>query len=570
MAIKNAEPKDLEQLKEKVLEAENGRFRALPGGLGLIQRVLLYSIPVLGILYISSIYTYLGWNVYSEQYVGLFMTLVFVTTFLSTPASIRSPRNRLPWYDALLAVLALPSGLYITLFYPTIIFSLGKLSLERAVLGAVAILLILEGVRRFAGWIFVAVIGIFIIYGRYADLIPGTMQGSGTSWKRLITYLYIDPNSILGQMTLAAGIALAFIIFGNVLTAFGGANHLGNLAIAVLGRFRGGSAKAAVGMSSLIGMISGGATTNAMITGSVTIPLMLKAGYSPVYSGAVEAVAASGGGIMPPVMGIVAFMIAENLRIPYVDVAIAAIVPALLFYIALFVQVDMEAGKKGFLGIPQPEISKARAALREGWVIIPCLGILIYTLMVLRLDPTKAGIITAFVSVPLLMMSKSGRGRYLHRFLSVLEGSGKMLMNIGSVIAGAGVIIGVSSTSGLGFNIAYALTSISNNNLFLLLLLAAVGSVILGMGMPSVPAYALVATLIAPALVELGVLPIAAHMFIFYFATVSSWTPPVAIACFATAAITGANPNRIGWVAMRLGILAYIVPFLFVYSPSLS
>ena len=193
MAIKNAEPKDLEQLKEKVLEAENGRFRALPGGLGLIQRVLLYSIPVLGILYISSIYTYLGWNVYSEQYVGLFMTLVFVTTFLSTPASIRSPRNRLPWYDALLAVLALPSGLYITLFYPTIIFSLGKLSLERAVLGAVAILLILEGVRRFAGWIFVAVIGIFIIYGRYADLIPGTMQGSGTSWKRLITYLYMIP-----------------------------------------------------------------------------------------------------------------------------------------------------------------------------------------------------------------------------------------------------------------------------------------------------------------------------------------------------------------------------------------
>lgn len=565
MEIKNAKPKDLEEL----IEVESGRYRKLSGLLGLLQRGLLIVIPILGILYISGINTYIGLGVYTEQYVGLFMTLVFVATFLSTPATKRASRIHLPWYDALLAVLALPSGLYITWNYAEIVFHLGEMTLDRTVLGALTILLILEGVRRFAGWILVGVICFFILYGRFAGYFPGTMEGISTPWERLVNYLYVDPNSILGQMTLAAGIALAFIFFGECLTAFGGANHLGNIAIAALGRFRGGSAKASVGMSSLIGMITGGAVNNAIISGKVTIPLMTKSGYSLPFAGAVEAVASSGGAIMPPVMGIIAFMIADNLGIPYAEVAIAALVPAVLFYLTLFVQVDLEAGKKGFKSIPKEDVAKASAALREGWVIIPCLAILIYTLMVLRLDPSIAGVISGFAAIPFLVMTKSGRGNILERIVASFENTGKTLMSMSALIAGAGIIVGIAAVSGLGFNIAYALTSLSHDNLFVLLLLAAVSSVILGMGMPSVPAYALVATLIAPALVKLGILPIAAHLFIFYFANVANWTPPVALACFACSAITGVNPNRIGWIAMRLGILAYIVPFLFVYSPAL-
>ena len=568
MATKDADLKDLDQVQE-VLEVETGRFRKLPGLLGRLQRGVLILIPLLGILYISNISTYLGLAFYTEQYVGLFITLCLMLTFLSTPATKRASRSHLPWYDALLAVLALPSGLYITVRYAYIVFHLGDISIERTVLGTITILLILEGVRRFAGLVLVGVICCFILYGRYADLFPGSLQGIGTPWKRLVTFLYIDPNSILGQMTLAAGIALAFIFFGECLTAFGGANHLGNLAITVLGRFRGGSAKASVGMSSLVGMITGGAVNNAIITGQVTIPLMTKAGYNLTYAGAVEAVASSGGAIMPPVMGIIAFMIAENLAMPYADVALAAIVPAVLFYVALFIQVDLDAGKKGFKRVPKDEVSKARAALREGWVILPCLAILIYTLMVVRMDPSKAGVISGFISIPFLMLTKAGRGKYLQHFVDAFANTGKTLLSMSALIAGAGIIVGISAASGLGFNITYALTSISQNNLFLLLILAAIVSVILGMGMPAVPAYALVATLVAPALVKLGILPIAAHLFIFYFATVSNWTPPVALACFACSAITGANPNKIGWIAMRLGILAYIVPFLFVYSPAL-
>ncbi len=565
----NSASKDYTEQKKHVTKTDNVVFRTLPGILGLLQRFLLCLVPVLGILFITGIHTYLGWGLYTEQYVGLFITLVFVTAFLCTPASHKAPRNYLPWYDALLAILSLPIGLYLTFFYPQIVFRLGELSLARDILGVLMIFLILEGVRRFAGWIFVIVISTFILYGRYADIFPGALQGIGTPWARLIDFIYVDPNSILGQMTLASGLALAFIFFGNVLTSFQGAKHLGNLAIASLGGLRGGSAKAAVGMSSLIGSVSGGCTTNAMISGTVTIPLMTKAGYKPVYAAAVESVAASGGAIMPPVMGIVAFMIAENLGMPYSEVAFAAIIPALLFYVALFIQVDLEAGKKGFLGIPRAEISKARAALREGWAIIPCLGILIYTLMIIRLNPTFAGIISGFISILFLIMAKSGRGNFIQRFVATLEGTGRMLMIISALIAGAGIIIGVASVSGLGFNIAYALTCLSGNNLLILLVIAAVASIVLGMGMPPIPAYALVGTLIAPALVKLGVLPIAAHLFIFYFATVANWTPPVALACFATSALTGANPNHIGLISMRLGILAYIVPFLFVYSPAL-
>lgn len=558
-------PKELEEL----VEAESGRYRALPGWLGLLQRGLLIVIPILGILYISGIESYLGWGVYTEQYVGVFMTLVLIATFISTPATKQASRMHLPWYDALLAMLTLPSCLYITFNYAKIVFNLGELTSARIVFAAFTVLLILEGVRRFAGWVLVSVICFFILYGRFAGYFPGTLKGMSTQWDNLLNFLYVDPNSILGQMTLAAGIALAFIFFGECLTAFGGANHLGNIAIAALGRFRGGSAKASVGMSSLVGMITGGAVNNAIISGKITIPLMTRSGYSLPFAGAVEAVASSGGAIMPPVMGIIAFMIAENLSIPYAEVALAALVPAILFYLTLFVQVDLEAGKNGFTSLPKEEVSKASAALRFSWVVIPCLAVLIYTLMIARMDPSLAGVISGFFAIPFLVMTKSGRGNILGRIVDAFENTGKTLMSMSSMIAGAGIIVGISAVSGLGFNIAYTLTSVSNENLFLLLVLAAICSVILGMGMPAVPAYALVATLVAPALVELGITPLAAHLFIFYFANVSNWTPPVAVACFACSAITGVSPNKIGWIAMRLGILAYIVPFLFVYSPAL-
>ncbi|MCL5960518.1 MAG: TRAP transporter fused permease subunit [Chloroflexi bacterium] len=569
MDLESMQAKDLEAKKQELIEAEEGPFRALPGAVGVLQRVLLCTIPVLGIIFIAGFHTYLGLMVYTEQYIGVFMTLIFVGAFISTPATKRAPRNRVPWYDVILALAGLPVGLYLMLYYPQIAMRLGELSLERTILGGLTILLILEALRRFVGWFLVIVVAMIVIYGRFADLFPGTLHGLPTSWDRLFAYLYLDPNSMLNLVALASGIALAFIFFGQVLTGFGGGAQLTELAVLAFGRFRGGPAKAAVVGSSLVGTISGGAVTNVMITGSVTIPLMIRTGYRPAMAGAVESVASSGGQIMPPVMGIAAFLIAENLGVPYADVALAAFIPAVLFYLACFVQVDLQAGKEGMKSIPKSMIPKSGPVLRNAWTIFPCLAILVYTLMVIRLDPSTAGVVSGFASVPFLVMAKAGRGHYLRRILSVLEGTGKMMMNIGIIMAGAGVIVGVAGVSGFGFNLAYTLTTLGKGNTLLLLVLAAIVSVILGMGMPSVPAYALVATLVAPALVQMGILPMAAHLFIFYFAIVSNWTPPVALACFAASVISGANPNKIGYIAMRLGILPCIVPFLFVYSPAL-
>ncbi len=569
MATKNAGMKNQEKIKERLIETEEGRFRVLSGYLGLFQRVLLCSVPIVGILFMMNIHMYFGWYFYTEQYIGLFITLILVGTFISTPATRRSPRNRLPWYDALLALAGLPAGLYLTFYYPELAMRLGSLSPDRAILGAITILLVLEAIRRYAGWVLVIVISIFILYGRYANLFPGTLHGRATSWERLASYLYLDPNSMLNLIAIAAGIALAFILFGQVLISFGGGKHLTDIALLGFGRFRGGPAKAAVVGSSLLGTLSGGAISNVLISGSVTIPMMIRTGYKPAMAGAVESIASSGGNLMPPVMGAVAFLMAENLEVPYAEVAIAALVPAVLFYLVCFVQVDLQAGKEGLRGLDKSEILKRHEVLREAWVVIPCLGILIYTLLIIRLTPSTAGIITAFASVPILLMAKSARVNFMPRILATLEGTGKMLMNIGTIIAGAGIIVGIANISGFGFNLAYTLSIVGEGNLLLLLILAALTSMILGMGMPALPAYALLATLVAPALVQLGVVPMAAHLFILYFAMVSNWTPPIALACFAASTISGANPNRIGLIAVRLGILAYIIPFLFVYSPAL-
>lgn len=552
-----------------MIESDEGPYRILTGPLGVLQRIILCAIPVLGILFIAGIHTYLGWMVYTEQYIGLFMALVLVGAFLCAPATKRASRKHLPWYDALLALVSLPAGLYLTIKYPEIAVSLGKLSPERYFLGALTILLLLEAVRRYIGWALVICVAVFIAYGRWAQLFPGPLQGASADWNRLFTYLYLDPNSMLDQIALAATIALAFLFFGQVLMAFGGGAHLTDLALLAFGRFRGGAAKAAVVGSSLAGTITGGPVVNVMMTGSVTIPLMIKTGYKPAWAGAVESVASSGGQIMPPVMGIAAFLMAEYLGVSYAEVALAAFVPALLFYLACFIQVDLEAGKLGMRGVPRSMFPDAKSVIRNGWTIFPCLGILVYTLMVIHLNAATAGVVSAFASVPFLLMTRAGRGWFWRRVLGMLETTGRMAVNLGVLIAASGILVGVTGISGLGFNLAYTLTTFGKDNLLGMLVLAAIASFILGTGLPTVPAYVLVATLVAPALEELGILPMAAHLFLFYFAIVSNWTPPVAPACFAASVLSGANSDRIGWIAMRMGILAYVVPFLFVYSPAL-
>jgi TRAP transporter 4TM/12TM fusion protein len=368
---------------------------------------------------------------------------------------------------------------------------------------------------------------------------------------------------------LAATIGVAFILFGSIFITFGAARIFTDFALAIMGRFRGGSAKVAIIASSLVGTMAGGAVANVMITGPVTIPMMKRSGYPPEHAAATEACSSTGGQIMPPVMGIAAFLIAQMLEIPYLTVALAALIPAVLYYLALLLQVDLEAGKRGTRGLTRPEIPSLRSIIGKVWIFLGPLAILIYTLFILRLPPSRSGVVSAFITLGLMLLLKENRQRFLSKTLTALENTSKSLMDITAILAGAGFVVGALTVSGLAFTLGFALADMASGSLILLLLLAAAASLVLGMGMPTPPAYILVATLVAPGIIAAGMDRLPVHLFVFYFAMVSNFTPPVAIAAFAAAGIAGAGAIRSGFLAMRLGILAYIVPFLFIFSPTL-
>ncbi|SDJ08144.1 TRAP transporter permease [Alteribacillus bidgolensis] len=555
--------------KVNVKDQETGRFRQLEGASLIIWQAILFLIPVFGILYVMSVYQWFGIALFLEQYTGLFLGLILAGVFLGAPGYAKASRTTIPWFDWMLAAAGLAAGLYISIFYPTIVVEFGYVTTDRIIFSVLGIIFILEALRRLFGWSLVLVVVAFFVYAFFPSVFPGMLQGERGSLDQLFNYLYLDSSSLLYMLNIASTIALAFIFFGQILLKFGGGDIFNNLAFSIFGRFRGGPAKASVVGSSFVGSVSGGPVSNVMLTGSMTIPLMIKNGYSRKQAGAIESVSSTGGMIMPPVMGIAAFIVAETLGVPYAEVMVAAIVPAFLYYLCLFMQVDLEAAKKGILGMKKEDLPQLKKVLATGWVIIPIFGALLYFLFIAGFTPTMSGVYTAFLAFPILLIQKAQRERIFSKLIEAFIETGKNLLNIGVILAAAGLVIGIVGITGLGFNLALTLIEIGQSNLVILLLTSAFVSIILGMGMPAVAAYALVATLIAPALVELGIHPMAAHLFVFYFANMSNFTPPIAVASFAAATIAKANPYKIGFSAMRFGVAGLFIPFLFVYSPDI-
>lgn len=547
-----------------------GLRRRRPDGIaGVIVETLLVATPVIGLMFIFNLHTTLNIRLFEEQWIGLFAGIMLALSFLVLPATANSPLDRVPWYDWVGAVLAISTGVYITAYYPSISALLGWVSWDRVLFGTISILATLEAVRRSTGLILVVVIVVFLAYGLLAPYMPGALRGDATGTADYINYLYLDGNNGLGILRIAATIALAFLLFGQVLAKFGGSEAINDLAFALFGTRRGGPAKAAIMGSSLVGTMTGGAAINVMVTGVISIPLMIRTGYRPVVAGAVEAVASTGGGIMPPVMGIAAFMIAETLAIPYGEVVIAALIPALLYYLGIFAQVDLAAARLGLKGLPKSELPSLSSAIRKGWVVILPIAALFYLLGILGHEPSFAGGLVAIFAVPLFLIHRENRSGLISRLWETLSDTSFNLITITVVLGGAGLIVGVTNITGLGFNMALSLSQVGEFGSFPLLVASAIVCIILGMGMPSVAAYALVAILVAPALENLGIHPLAAHLFIFYFASISSFTPPIALACFAAASICGGNAHHIGIHSVRLGIAAILAPFVFVYAPTL-
>lgn len=545
------------------------RFIKHKGVLGIIEKVLLICIPINGIIAIVDLFLYFGKSVWVEQYMAVFLSLILTLFPLLVPAKKEGLHEKVPWYDVLLSILGFIVGLYVVIFYPDIVSTSGLTPLDRTIIGSIAIFLILEGCRRLIGWSLVGVVSIFILYAHFSYLLPEPLYSSGVPWIRLANYLFLDPGALLGvPIKITGTVVLSFILFGQIFFTTGGGSFLTDGALSIMGRYRGGAAKMAVLSSMAFGTISGSAVGNVVTTGTFTIPLMKKIGYPSYFAGAIEATASTGGQIMPPVMGVTAFLMAELLNIPYAEVALSAVLPAILYYLGVFVQVDLEAAKRGLKGLPSNTLPSFRKVMSEGWVFIVPLVILVYTLFILSIEPDKAGLYSVVSALIVCLIRKTSIIK-LKTFFTILQNVGESLIEIGVITGAAGLIIGIMSLSGLGFSFSLALTELARGNYFILLLLSATGASILGMGMPVLASYILVVPLVAPALTSLGMPPISAHMFVFYYAVLSFLTPPVCLSVYAASSIANSKLMPTALQALRLGIAAYIVPFIFAYHPAL-
>ncbi len=389
-------------------------------------------------------------------------------------------------------------------------------------------------------------------------------------WDRLVQYVAFDPSAVFSApLTIGATVIVLFVFFGNVLFLAGGGAFFTDLALALTGRARGGSAKIAVVGSALFGSISGSAVSNVVTTGVVTIPLMQRGGYRARDAGAIEAVASTGGQLAPPILGAAAFLMAEFLEIPYMDVVAAATLPALIYYVALFIQVDLMAARDGIAAADE-DIRPTREVLAQGWHLLLPFVVLFGALFWRKWSPEDAAMLSALVILIAGALRPYGDSRVSFRgLIAACVDTGTAMVALILIVAAAGMVIGVLNATGLGFALSLILVQAVGSNVILLVLIAALICIVLGMGMPTSGVYVLLATLVAPSLVQAGIDRVAAHLFILYFGMMSMITPPIALAAFAASTISGAPPMATGVAAMRLGWSAFVLPFLFVASPAL-
>ncbi len=547
------------------------RYRQFKGPLELLVRVVVTILPLYCFIFLLKIPDFFGINLFSGQFYGGFLAFLLFLLFLLTPATEKSPRDSVPWYDVILAIIGFVGGAYIFLFYPVIAFQrMYQATPFEVALGLATMVLILEMVRRLFGWLLIWVCGFFIIHALFGNYFPWFLYNRGVTVKRFTELMYFYYDGIFGvALGVVSTIIMVYIIFGNFLQLTGAGTIFSNMALSLVGRFRGGAAKGAVVGSALFGMVSGSPTGNAACIGTMTIPMMTKAGYTPLYAAAVEAVSSTGGQIMPPVMGSVAFLIAEYLGVSYGEVIVAAAIPAILYFFSVFVQVDLQAAKTGLQRLKKEEIPSAMAAFKLSWLVVLPLTVLIIALVPFNQNASTSGLYALGTLFVLSFLRKESR-LTMKALLWGFESAGRGMLGIGTICSMAGILIGSLTITGLGFKLSYELVNLAGGNIYILLVTTAIISYVMGTALDVMPCYIFLAVLVAPALTKMGVPALAAHLFIFYYGVVSFITPPVAPAAFVTAGIAKADVMKVGWKAMQLGIVAYIVPFFFALNQELT
>jgi TRAP transporter 4TM/12TM fusion protein len=563
------------------------RFRPLSGPVALLVSGLLVALSVFH-------YYTAGFGILTEHWhKAIHLAAVLGLIFIMFPLGARLPGPKLggvPWYDWLLAGLMVAACLYLPVVFDELTFRIGSPNEADVVMGTLMLILTLETARRSMGWALPAIVLAFVAYGLWGNHLTGVLAHPGADWQGFISHVYLTTEGIFGiPVMVVATYVFHFVLFGVLATRMGLGQFFIDIAAILAGRFAGGPAKVAVFGSALFGMISGSAIANTVTVGTLTIPTMKRVGYKPQFAAAVEAAASAGGQITPPIMGAAAFIMIEFLNIPLTTLLIAAAVPAFMHFWGVFVQVHFEAKKYGLKGVPEEEIPRLWPTLREGWPTVIPLVLLLGTI-INGSTPYLAAFygITACIVVGFLNPRKRMTLRDLWESFDI---GARYAIAVGAAAAAVGVVVGVITLTGAGFRVSFVvtqaaagaaewlrpavellpggITDMASITLFLTLVFVALVCVAMGTGIPTTALYIVLAAIAAPAVIQLGVPPLAAHLFILYYGVLADLTPPVCIAAYAAAGIAGADPFKTGNTAFRLGMAKATVPFVFAYSPSM-
>lgn len=545
---------------EPDLEAENSYLRNLSGGVARFVAVFSALVALLHVV-ILRFYPLETWT-----FRILHITSLSVLGFLLVPGWAKA-KNKVHWLDWVMAALSVVVCTYVLYNLEQLRYRAGVLP-ETAdfVMALIGVILVLELTRRTAGNSLPILALVFILYAFLGPYMPGVLKHKGYTLERFFTYIYSLDGVFSVPTDISSRYIILFIIFSAFLQQSGVGKYFVEWAFAISGHLRGGPAKVAVVSSALMGTMNGTSAGNVVATGSLTIPLMKRVGYSPQFAAATEAVASTGGQIMPPVMGAGVFIMAELTGIRYQTIMISAIIPAILYFLSVYFMVDLEAIKQKLFGLPRHMLPSFKQVMRQSYLFLPV--VVLFALLLSGKSVTYAGFYAIVSSLVVSWFSKDTR-MGLTKIFNALDAGARGSIQLMAVCATAGIIMGVISLTGVGLKVSSLLLAIAGTSKLAALLFTMVVVIILGMGMPTTAAYAVAASVMAPGLIRMGVEPLIAHMFIFYFACLSAITPPVALAAYAGAGISGSDPMKTSFTSFRLGIASYIVPFMFFYAPEL-
>ncbi|RHO36476.1 TRAP transporter permease [Clostridium sp. AM16-23] len=569
-----AEAEMSEEEKQKLLEQFDKESKTRKFGSPVLKkayRVFAIIVTLYHLVFASGLYMP---ETLKHRSIHVGMILIFA--FMLYPATKKASRKVIAWYDYVFIALSAAVPIYMCVDYVNIINRAGKPDMMDVVIGTLLTLVVLEATRRVCGMALPIISIIFMIYslmGTKQGLIPIDVPGiflhRGYTWQKLMSHFFSNTEGIYGSsVNVASTYIFLFIAFGEVMNKCGMGQFFNDFANAIAGGTKGGPAKVAVVASGLLGMINGAAVAVVVTTGSFTIPLMKKSGYDDEFAGAVVATGSVGGQLMPPVMGAAAFIMADTLGMKYNELLLSAIIPAVIYYMGILFQIQMRAEKMGMQGTPKDQLPKMSQVMKEyGHLALPII-FLVYMLFFSGKTVIMAAFYTIVFTIIVAQCRKNTRMTF-QDILDAMVASAKSTVSVAIACACVGIIVGSCSITGFALNMANTIISIGGKSLMFTLVFTMITCMILGMGLPSIPSYIITSTIAAPALVQLGIPALVAHMFCFYFAMFANLTPPVALAAFAAAGIAGGSPMKTGWASVKLALAGFILPYMFVYNTDL-